>query len=156
MASTVYIEADDVNRLVDRVIHPNVHNRAQIVKYFSHLIHSKYGEASMLARVILDIVPEPTYSVGDTIYVHRDRIYIGIYDFDKTLEAGLILAQDNSYIKAKITEINKFADSCYNIEVHRVQSSNGIDVYKTTASEQHIYHEKIIPAPGRLNVGDII
>ena len=71
-------------------------------------------------------------------------------------QAGCILDKDHNYIKAKITAINKFIDNCYNIDVDKVQSDDRIDVYKTTTNHEYIYHENIIPAPGRLNVGDII
>lgn len=156
MSSTIYINNDDIVRLLDRIIHPDVHNRAEITDYLAYLIRNKYGEGAMFARVMLDIVPKPTYDVGDIVYVHRDRIYIGTYDFDKTLAAGFILAEDTNYIKAEVVEVNRFQDSCYLIKIQRVQSDNSVDSYKTNTVENHIYHEKVIPAPGRLNVGDII
>ena len=156
MTSTLYINTAHVKEMLDRVIDPHVHNREMIVEYFTSVIQSRYGEAATLAKVMLNILPEPTYSVGDTIYIHRDQVYIGSYDFDKTRAAGFILTEDDNYIKAEITDINKFRDSVYDIWVKKVATTDTIEVYSTTVSEDRIYHEKIIPGPGRLNVGDII
>ena len=92
----------------------------------------------------------------DSPTVSGDLVYIGSYDFDKTRAAGFILTEDDNYIKAEITDINKFRDSVYDIKVKKVATTDTIEVYSTTVSEDRIYHEKIIPGPGRLNVGDII
>jgi hypothetical protein len=82
--------------------------------------------------------------------------YIGSYDIDLMVKHDLLLKEDHKYIKGVIIAVKEYRSNPYSVKI-KSYNTLGLEDFVTRDIAHHgIYHEKVIPAPGRLNVGDII
>ena len=147
---------EQIRKLFNRIIKDEAINKEGLVNYLADHIMDKYTGPDELILVALDMIPELKYEVGDVVYVDMNSIYMGSMDIDVMLKHDLVLKEDHKYIKGTITAIKEYRACPYSVKFKTYNSSEEENETLRDVPDRLIYHEKIIPAPGRLNVGDII
>jgi len=148
---------DHTRKLFNRLLKENIPNREHLVEYLTYVITDRYQAVDELMVVALDIMPDLDFAVGDTVYVNRERSYIGTMDLDLMREMGQLLEGNDRYIRGVVTEMKPYKFHPYKIKF-KLYSTAGAQPDEVTRDIDvtHIYIEKTIPGPGRLNVGDLI
>lgn len=147
---------EQIKKLFNRLIKDDAVNKEGLVNYLADQIMDRYNASDELMMVALDITPELKYEVGDTVYVDMNSTYIGSYDIDLMVKHDLLLKEDHKYIKGVIIAVKEYRSNPYSVKIKSYNSLEEENYVTRDIAHHGIYHEKIIPAPGRLNVGDII
>jgi len=147
---------EQIKKLFNRLIKDDAVNKEGLVNYLADQIMDRYNASDELTMVALDMTPELKYEVGDTVYVDMNSTYIGSYDIDLMIKHDLLLKEDHKYIKGVIIAVKEYRSNPYSVKIKSYNSLEEENYVTRDIAHHGIYHEKIIPAPGRLNVGDII
>ncbi len=147
---------EQIKKLFNRLIKDDAVNKEGLVNYLADQIMDRYNASDELTMVALDMTPELKYEVGDTVYVDMNSTYIGSYDIDLMVKHDLLLKEDHKYIKGVIIAVKEYRSNPYSVKIKSYNSLEEENYVTRDIAHHGIYHEKIIPAPGRLNVGDII
>jgi len=148
---------DHTRKLFDRLLKENLPNREHLIEYLTYVITDRYQAVDELMVVALDLMPDLDFAVGDTVYVNREKSYIGTIDLDLMKENDQVLETDDRYIKGIVSQIKPYKFHPYKIKfkLYTTPGATPDDVMRDV-DVSHIYIEKTIPGPGRLNVGDLI
>lgn len=147
---------EQVRKFFSRIVKDDAVNKEGLVNYLTDQIMDRYNAIDELMMVALDMTPELKYEVGDTVYVDMNQTYIGSYDMDIMAKHDLLLKEDHKYIKGTIIAVKEYRSNPYSVKIKSYNSLEEENYVTRDIAHHGIYHEKIIPAPGRLNVGDII
>jgi hypothetical protein len=147
---------EQIRKFFSRIIKDDAVNKEGLVNYLADQIMDRYNASDELMMVALDMTPELKYEVGDTVYVDMNSTYIGSYDIDLMIKHDLLLKEDHKYIKGVIIAVKEYRSNPYSVKIKSYNSLEEENYVTRDIAHHGIYHEKIIPAPGRLNVGDII
>lgn len=147
---------EQIRKFFSRLIKDDTANKEGLVNYLTDQIMDTYNAIDELMMIALDMTPELKYEVGDTIYVDTNQTYIGSFDIDIMTKHDLLLKENHKYIKGTIIAVKEYRANPYSVIIKSYNSLGEDNYVSRNLSHDGIYHEKIIPAPGRLNVGDII
>lgn len=147
---------EQVRKFFSRIVKDDAVNKEGLVNYLADQIMDRYNAIDELMMIALDMTPELKYEVGDTVYVNINSTYIGSYDLDLMVKHDLVLKEDHTYVKGTIIAVRAYRSNPYSVKIRTYNTSGAEDFVTRDIADHGIYHEKIIPAPGRLNVGDII
>jgi hypothetical protein len=155
MSATVYIYDHELNKIIDSIVKDGINNRADVVECITSLIKRGYSNPEVLVKCILGVLDEPIFVPGDIVYVRIEGLYLGSYDPDLTNDAGNMI-EDKTYIKGKIVNIDKFSSQCYHAEIETVSTNGNVDKRSIHVNQNQLNLKIFMPAPGRINVGDIL
>lgn len=147
---------DHVRKVLERLIIPDTVNRTIIINYLLELVSDRYSAADELITIAAGAIPDLAFEPGDVIYVNTNSLWISTMDLEIMARKNLVLKEDPNFVKGRVISIKGYRASPYKVKFELYKEEDAVEVVEREVSPQHIYHEKVIPGPGRLNVGDII
>jgi hypothetical protein len=155
MSATVYIHDHELNKIIDSIVKDGINNRADVVECIASLIKKGYSNPEVLVKCILGVLDEPIFVPGDIVYVRIEGLYLGSYDPDLTNDAGNMI-EDKTYVKAIIVNVDKFSSQCYHVELQTISTNGNLDKRSAHVNQNQLHLVMFMPAPRRINVGDIL
>lgn len=154
MSNTIHFDDGDLPKIINQLVKDDIPNRDDIIGCLVSIVEAGYSNTESLVRAKLGLVEDLPFSVGDTIYVNMNNLYLGSMDIEATKQEDLML--DDNYIKGVIVQVNKFSHTPYRVEIRTIATDGKPDNRVTSISVDKIHDKAFKPAPGRLNVGDIL
>jgi hypothetical protein len=153
MSSTIYVSNDELLKVINDFVKDDTHNRDDIVNCILSIVLAGYSNPEILVKATLGLIEEPVFTVGDTVYIEMQNLYLGSIDIPASKAEGFVI---DKYIKGVVTKINKFSSNPYHVDVVTVAADGKSETRAVVVSDAKLHDKLFIPAPGRLNVGDIL
>jgi hypothetical protein len=147
---------EHIKKLFERLIIKDTPNREIIIQYLTEQINDRYGTADELIIIAAGAIPDLVFEPGDVVYVSKNNLWITTMDLEIMAQKNLLLKDQPDFIKGRVISIKGYRATPYKVKFEVYKGEDAMEVVEREVSPQHIYHEKVIPGPGRLNVGDII